>query len=189
MKKVATPKSPSQAGRGKGFEEVLALGHKHYRRTRQAVVQKVPTPTTVMRRKQPDGSTEITGAFHAKKSTVDFLGVLRDGRAVAFEAKSNQRKTMWPFDSIHQHQVDFLRDVADLGGLAFVLVEHLPDQAVYLIPAAEMARRYEEAAWRQGRASIPAAELRQFARVPSSPGVPVDWLAAVQKLLRKEPSS
>lgn len=180
MRKIAAKPPVAKAGRGKGFEEVLVLGHKHYRRTRQAVVQKVPTPTTVMRRKQPDGTTEITGAFHAKKSTVDFLGVLRDGRAVAFEAKSNQRKTMWPFDSIHQHQVDFLRDVADLGGAAFVLVEHLPDQAVYLIPAAEMARRYEEATWKAGRASIAAAELRQFPRVPATPGVPVDWLAVLE---------
>jgi recombination protein U len=55
-------------------------------------------------------------------STVDFVGLLDGGKFIAFDAKQTKIKTRLPIKNIHQHQLDYLKIVQNLGGITFFLV-------------------------------------------------------------------
>lgn len=172
----AKGKPAPKANRGKVFETELIDGHDHYRATGLAAVEKVPTPY-----RQVPGDNGQSKLIRLR-STVDYKGTIKGGWSVDIEAKSTLQTTRWDFDDIHQHQVDHLNLIDSLGGVAFVLVKHIPGAAVYLIRGRDMADLWDRARWRQGRASLSLADLRRFPKVPTRPHVPVDWLPIVHEL-------
>jgi recombination protein U len=115
--------SVSLAGRGSAFEELLEYSHRTYANKHLAVVQKVAVPVKLTRERAAQGRGFV--GYYAAKSTVDFVGVYKDGRGVALDAKSTRLKTRIKWDESHfpRHQQDFLRAWARQGGLALILVE------------------------------------------------------------------
>jgi len=103
------------ANRGMILEEIIELSNKHYLKTGQALIQKVPTPVKVLKCK----GSKIEG-FWEKKSTVDFVGVA-NGKSICFDAKETKGKSL-PLQNIHEHQLKFMRDWRGQGGEAFLIV-------------------------------------------------------------------
>jgi recombination protein U len=165
------------ANRGAGLETAVEQANAQYGAMNIARVQKVAVPTKVLSDRK--GGTKVI----REKSTVDFIGVW-NGRAIAFDAKENQ-KERFPLDSVHGHQVAFL-DGWDLsGGIAFLLIYQVADQAVYVLPYGELARRW--GAWADGgRASISADELRRLPKVRAGRGCAIDYLAALESWLKSQ---
>ncbi|MBC8436913.1 Holliday junction resolvase RecU [bacterium] len=93
----------------------------NYRRAKDALILKVPTPIIYTAK-----------GLIAKPSTVDYTGVVEGGQFLAFDAKETKIKTSFPLANIHDHQLQYLEYVEDLGGIAFFLIhfkELYTDQA------------------------------------------------------------
>jgi recombination protein U len=124
FKGAHTGAADNHANRGMAFEEALRWQHAMYLRRGAAKVDKQYIPSLPVR----DGKwAKVIG-----KSTVDFVGVLRGGLHVAFDAKDCAGKRI-ELDRLQPHQMEHLEDVEREGGLAFVLVR-FERQRVYMIP-------------------------------------------------------
>lgn len=102
---------------GAAFEQYLDAQHTLFERQGRACVAKVPTPVqiTSARGRMIRGRKE-------SKVWVDYTGVIRGGRAVAFDAKSTKAKSRFAFSLVSDFQRGKLATVAKLGGVAFLLV-------------------------------------------------------------------
>jgi recombination protein U len=108
------------SARGHQLELAVEKQNSHYLRDGIARIDKVATPMIYS-----NGEWK-----HGKKSTVDFIGCLKGGRAVAFDCKQVAGDSL-PMANIHEHQVKYLRDVLELGGLAFFLVHFRKQDRVF----------------------------------------------------------
>lgn len=165
----------THANRGRALEELLEYSNTQYRNRGFATVHKVPTAWLPIR----DGSGRIVTAKVEEKASPDFLGVYR-GRGIAFDAKhTNTHRIRW--DRVEDHQEAFLDDWEHSGGIAFVLVE-FGDQSAYVVPWHEW--RGMLGRWRRdlGQASVAQDGLAAIGRVDQGRGIPLDYLAAVDKL-------
>jgi recombination protein U len=116
---------------GAAFEGYLDDYHDILRARGVADVRKIPTPVQVVKRYQ-DGSSR----GYERSSTVDYSGTLAGGLSVCFDAKStaDERRVYWR--SVKDHQLEYLTAHAELGAIAFVLVEcRNPARRQYFIPA------------------------------------------------------
>lgn len=116
--------SDNHANRGMAFEDQLKWQHALYQSRGIAKVDKQYIPSLPVQ----DGKwAKVIG-----KSTVDFVGELRGGQYVAFDAKDCAGKRI-ELSRLQPHQLKHLEDIAALGGLAFVLAR-FERREVYLIP-------------------------------------------------------
>lgn len=157
-------RSEIQSNKGQSFENYIAATNEHYERAGVAIIQKVPTPTK-----------NVKGRIvYAMKSTIDFMGVMKGGRGVAFEAKETTGTkrpdgTRRPESSfqlfshnkrmISEHQIRFLDRWEKNGGLSFVLIRFRVRGDVYRVPVATVKEWYKDAR-RSGRKSVPVAEFK-----------------------------
>ena len=168
----------NHANRGMAFEEQLRWQHALYQRRGAAKVDKQYIPTLPVK----DGKwAKVIG-----KSTVDFVGELRGGQYVTFDAKDCAGKRI-ELDRLATHQMQHLEDIDALGGLAFVLVR-FERQRVWMIPAkawrwaVEAHRAGHEVLVRElgwtatGKASFNENDLPAEWRVDG-----YDWLQAVRE--------
>lgn len=121
------PKKQSTANRGKYLEDWVENANQFYNARNMAVITKIPTPWKVQRNFKPyTKQYEISYAYPEKKSTVDFGGTAQS-RSIWFDVKVTKQASNFPLRNIHQHQLDYLKQVHDQGGKAFILIhsEHL----------------------------------------------------------------
>lgn len=164
-------KNMAYANKGKSFENMLIHSAAAYRKKNQAAIDKIPTSWIVQR-----AGKKIISAFPEKKSGVDFMGIVANGRPIAIEAKSTNERTRLPLDVIEPHQLAFLDQFHQLGGIAFVLVEFVKLRKVYRLPYS-MLSEYVEAAANGGRKSIPIAEIElNCDEIKSKNGIPLAFL-------------
>lgn len=105
-----------QGFRGRWLEQVIENTNKMYEHRKIALINKIPTPTQVVRK-----GDELIGAKYVHKSTVDFTGILDDGKFIAFDTKECQ-KTNFSFSSVKSHQLEYLMKVSSMNGIAFILI-------------------------------------------------------------------
>jgi recombination protein U len=112
----------SHANRGKYLEEWVEQTNQVYNNKGLAVINKIPTPWKIMRKKSPyTKQYSINSAYPEKKSTVDFGGTASK-KSVWFDVKSSHNKTSFPLNNITKHQEEYLKKVAEQGGKAFMLI-------------------------------------------------------------------
>lgn len=159
------------ANRGRAAKLVIELTLRSYAEQGIAQVQKVPTPWVVTRRGGP-----VAGAFPAKKSTVDYIGVW-NGKAVAFDAKE-VGEPRFPLSRIPEHQLQFLERFAGLGGIAGVLAWFYAQQEFWWLPAGLLLEAETE-----GARSLSLARIRETAiLVPQGSGVSLDLVSTWMRL-------
>lgn len=141
------------ANRGRPFETLIYLSAEMYKRKNQALIDKIPNAWVVQR-----AGKKIVSAYPEKKSTVDFVGMLANGRPIAIEAKSTVERTRFPLAMLQQHQLDYLVRFHEMGGLGFVLVEFSKLREVYRLPI-EFVVKYIEKMAAGGPKSIPYEEI------------------------------
>ncbi len=93
------------------LEKKLNKLHLKYREEKKALITKVPVPFNITDK-----------GLIAQSSTVDYTGLISGGLFIAFDAKECQSKTSFPISNIHQHQLNYLRFVKDLNGIAFFMI-------------------------------------------------------------------
>ncbi|MBR3539608.1 MAG: Holliday junction resolvase RecU [Eubacterium sp.] len=108
----------SRGLRGSGLENLVNHTNEYYRRNRLALVQKIPTPIVPVRFEK--STHRITDAYFEKDSTVDYIGVVQ-GIPVCFDAKESKTDT-FELRNIHPHQIHFMQEFEDQGGISFILL-------------------------------------------------------------------
>lgn len=165
----------SYANRGMAFEQLIEITNSQYINKNRAVIQKVPTPWQVIRR-----GKKIVSAFPEEKSTVDFIGIA-NGRAIAFDAKSTREITRFPLSNIEDHQVRFLKQWHQNGGISFILVEFAKKKEVYLLSIGQLIK-WLESANNGGRKSIPYEWfMLNCDLVKSKNGIILDYLSLIER--------
>lgn len=122
--------------RGDALEELLYYTNQYYHQLGLCRVDKVSTPIKVV---EIDHQGMVTKGFFEKKSTVDFIGIVQ-GVCVAFDAKETNLKSL-PLNNIHDHQVEYMKDIDQQGGLAFIIIHFKFNDSYYLVPF-EIIRDY-----------------------------------------------
>ena len=103
--------------RGSVFEDMINRTISDYRVKKLALIQKIPTPIVPIKM---DDAGHITLAYFDKKSTVDYVGVVQE-IPVCFDAKEC-KTDIFPITNIHKHQVEFMREWVEQGGISFILI-------------------------------------------------------------------
>ncbi len=119
----------SRGHRGDALEMLLDMTHQYYHQLKLCRIDKISTPVKVV---AIDEGGMITKGFFEKKSTVDFLGIVQ-GVCVAFDAKETNLKSL-PLQNIHEHQMDYMSDIEEQGGLTFIIVHFKFNDTFFLVP-------------------------------------------------------
>lgn len=166
-------KQAQYANLGRALEVMVETANAQYAARRWARIEKVNVKWTVQR-----VGKRIVSAFPAEKSTVDFMGIY-NGRGIAFDAKETRETTLFPLKNIEPHQMDFLRDWQDQGGISFFLIEFVKHAEIYFVPF-DFVDRYWQAAIKGGRKSIPYDDIRMEMLCAQGRGVVLDYLKWVK---------
>lgn len=169
----------SRGLRGDAFEEIINMTNEKYLKEGLALIQKIPTPIKPI---EIDSERHvITLGYFEQKSTVDFIGVM-SGIPVCFDAKECGKKSL-PFSNIHPHQVKFMSDFDQQGGIAFLLVHFTDYQETYVLPVETLKKYYED---ENGRSSIPYDAFDKDLLVPDDGGAYLNYLITVLKYIKKK---
>ena len=116
--------------RGSTLEDLINRTNDSYREHKLALIQKVPTPITPI--EIDKASRHITLAYFDTKSTVDYIGAVQ-GIPICFDAKECAVKT-FPLQNIHPHQIEFMHEFENQGGVAFIILSYTSEDEIYYIP-------------------------------------------------------
>lgn len=165
----------SRGLRGSTLEELINRTNSQYREKGLALIQKIPTPITPVRIDKT--SRHITLAYFEQRSTVDYIGAVQ-GIPVCFDAKECSTDT-FPLMNIHPHQVEFMKDFEQQGGVAFFLIFFTADNVFYYLPLRDLLvfwKRRDEG----GRKSFRKEELDDSYYLKKKSGFLVPYLEGIQ---------
>ena len=167
--------------RGSVLEELVNYTNEKYRRQNLALVQKIPTSIKPVRFDKE--KRHITLAYFDQKSTVDYIGVVQ-GIPVCFDAKECAAD-VFPLPNIHEHQIDFMKQFEEQGGISFLLVYFTNRQACYFMTFEETMKF-----WNRGQEGGPKhfkyEELDIGYFVPLKKGGILHYLECLQKYLMQK---
>ena len=162
--------------RGSTLEELINHTNDSYREKHLALIQKIPTPITPIEIAKE--SRHITLAYFEKKSTVDYIGAVQ-GIPVCFDAKECSATT-FPLQNIHPHQVAFMQEFEQQGGIAFIILHFTALDEIYYMPLSHIMRfwnRMEEG----GRKSFTYEEVDKSWRITAKRDMLVHYLEMLQR--------
>lgn len=170
------PQWNSRGLRGSGLEELINLTIEKYREQKLALIQKIPTPITPIEMDKEHG--HITLAYFDQRSTVDYIGAVQ-GVPVCFDAKECQAST-FALANVHEHQVLFMREFEQQGGISFLLI-YFKEKDIYYY----MRDRELESFWKRmedgGRKSFRMDELDESYFLRSKNGFFIPFLDLIAK--------
>jgi len=161
----------TQGLRGELLEEMINMTNEKYIANGLAIVQKIPTPIKPV---TIEGA-KITLAYFEQKSTVDYLGIVQ-GIGVCFDAKEcNQDR--FPLKNIHQHQMDFMKQVEKQEGVSFFVIYFKTIDATYYVPYTFVASIWDT------KKSFNYKELDSKYILKSKNGLLIPYLDGIQTYL------
>lgn len=165
----------SRGLRGSTLEDLINHTNEYYMEKQLALIQKIPTPITPVRIDKEH--RHITLAYFEQKSTVDYIGAVQ-GIPVCFDAKECRVDT-FPLHNIHEHQVHFMEQFEQQGGIAFFVIYYSHCDEMYYMTFRELNRFWQRAK-NGGRKSIRKEELNPAYYLPWKNGAYVPYLTALQ---------
>lgn len=170
----------SRGLRGSTLEDLINRTNEKYRENGLALIQKIPTPITPVRMDKEH--RQITLAYFEQKSTVDYIGAVQ-GIPVCFDAKECATDT-FALQNIHAHQVQFMEEFEQQGGVAFFLIYYTGKDLFYYLPFVFL-KLFWDRAQGGGRKSFRFEELNPEYILPKKNGILVPYLDMVQKDLEE----
>lgn len=162
--------------RGSTLEDLINQSNEKYRSSRLALIQKVPTPIKPI---TIDKETRhITLAYFDQKSTVDYIGCVQ-GIPVCFDAKECNAST-FTLQNIHEHQVAFMREFEEQGGISFIILYYTAKDEMYYVPFSDIMKFWKRAQ-NGGRKSFTYEEVNKEFKIRSHSGIMVHYLEMLQK--------
>lgn len=166
----------SRGLRGSLLEDLINRTNDKYREQKLALIQKVPTPITPI--KMDKEHHQISLAYFEQKSTVDYIGVVQ-GIPVCFDAKECTSDT-FPLQNIHEHQIQFMKEYEEQGGIAFLIIYYTNKDRLYYMPYRHLVVFWERAK-NGGRKSFRFDELDESYVFHQKNGYFVPYLEMIQK--------
>ncbi|WP_313232478.1 Holliday junction resolvase RecU [Tissierella praeacuta] len=164
--------------KGDAFEKIINISNKVYQRKGIALVQKIPTPMKPIRR-----GKQITSAYYEEKSTLDYIGVY-EGVPIAFDAKETKEENRFPLGNIQDHQIEFMKNWYNHGGLAFLLIHFTKLDTVYRLDWLTLSwywKQYQENRGKRGFGSIAFNEFEcNCKKLRSRDGIMLDYLEGIE---------
>ena len=155
---------------GSYFEDMISYSCRLYEDNGIAKIEKQNEPIHYIR-------SLNRGQFianFAKKSGVDYKGVLKGGKTICFECKHTDNNSI-PKARVESHQLQYMNDMANFGALCFVVVSFRLER-FYVIPLkvwTNMQTIY-------GRVSLKEELIQEF-KVPKINAHGVDFLASIDR--------
>ncbi len=146
--------------KGNELEKRANIQNILYRKDYRALILKIEVPIIITRK-----------GLIAKQSTVDYTGVLRGGKSIAFDAKETQSKTSFPLSNIKDHQLAYLIFHQKLGGISFFMIhfKKMYSDQVFITPLS-LIKKYM---YGNERKSIPFKDFK------------TEWLIKIENYLDK----
>jgi len=170
------PSWNSRGLRGSSLEELINLTNTKYREKKLALIQKVPTPITPINIDKEN--RHITLAYFEEKSTVDYIGVVQ-GVPVCFDAKECAVDT-FSLQNVHEHQVNFMQEFEEQGGIAFLLIYYTKRNMFYYLTFSKLFEFWKRAK-DGGRKSFRFEELDMEQQIPCKNSMFIHYLENVAK--------
>lgn len=166
----------SRGLRGSTLEDMINHTNEIYREKKLALIQKIPTPITPITIEK--STRHITLAYFDQKSTVDYIGAVQ-GIPVCFDAKECAIKT-FPLQNVHEHQIRFMKEFEEQGGIAFIILHFTALDEMYYMPFRNL-----EKFWKRmeagGRKSFTYDEIDKTYQIRASRDILVHYLETIQK--------
>lgn len=166
--------------RGSALEDMINHSNEVYREKKLALIQKIPTPITPITIEKD--TRHITLAYFDQKSTVDYIGTVQ-GIPVCFDAKECRVKT-FPLQNIHEHQIQFMKEFEEQGGIAFIILSFTAMNEVYYVPFGEIERFWMRMQ-QGGRKSFTYEELDKTLKVGHYRDILIHYLETIQRDLER----
>ena len=166
----------SRGLRGSTLEDMINHTNDLYREKKLALIQKIPTPITPVSIDKT--SRHITLAYFDQKSTVDYIGAIQ-GVPVCFDAKECAADT-FPLQNVHPHQVAFMREFEEQGGIAFLIIYFSQRDELYYLPFFHLDA-YWERMQQGGRKSFTYEEMDKTWRIKSHREILVHYLEPLSR--------
>ena len=173
----------SRGLRGSTLEDLVNRTNEKYREQKLALIQKVPTPITPI--KMDKEHRQISLAYFEQKSTVDYIGVVQ-GIPVCFDAKECTTDT-FPLQNIHEHQIQFMKEYEEQGGVSFLIIYYTNKDRLYYLPYRHLVVFWERAL-NGGRKSFRFDELDDSYVFHQKNGYFVPYLEMIQKDMDEQDS-
>ncbi len=173
----------SRGLRGSLLEDLINRTNEKYREQKLALIQKVPTPITPI--KMDKEHRQISLAYFEQKSTVDYIGVVQ-GIPVCFDAKECTTDT-FPLQNIHEHQIQFMKEYEEQGGVSFLIIYYTNKDRLYYLPYRHLVVFWERAL-NGGRKSFRFDELDDSYVFHQKNGYFVPYLEMIQKDMDEQDS-
>lgn len=174
----------SRGLRGSTLEDIINHTNEVYREKKLALIQKIPTPITPITIEK--STRHITLAYFDQKSTVDYIGAVQ-GIPVCFDAKECAVKT-FPLQNVHEHQIRFMKEFEEQGGIAFIILHFTALHELYYVPFRDL-----ETFWKRmqdgGRKSFTYDEVDKSYQIRASRDILVHYLETIQKDLTERDSA
>ena len=174
----------SRGLRGSTLEDIINHTNEVYREKKLALIQKIPTPITPITIEK--STRHITLAYFDQKSTVDYIGAVQ-GIPVCFDAKECAVKT-FPLQNVHEHQIRFMKEFEEQGGIAFIILHFTALDELYYVPLRDL-----ETFWKRmqdgGRKSFTYDEVDKSYQIRASRDILVHYLETIQKDLTERDSA
>ncbi|MDD3253915.1 MAG: Holliday junction resolvase RecU [Lachnospiraceae bacterium] len=165
----------SRGLRGSTLEDMINHSNEAYREKHLALIQKIPTPITPITIAKE--SRHITLAYFDQKSTVDYIGTVQ-GIPVCFDAKECAVKT-FPLQNIHPHQIQFMKEFEEQGGIAFIILYFTAVDEIYYMPFRAVYRFWQRME-RGGRKSFTYDEIDTQFQIHAQRDILVHYLQTIQ---------
>lgn len=166
----------SRGLRGSTLEDMINHTNEIYREKKLALIQKIPTPITPITIEK--STRHITLAYFDQKSTVDYIGAVQ-GIPVCFDAKECAVKT-FPLQNVHEHQIRFMKEFEEQGGIAFIILHFTALDEMYYMPFRNL-----EKFWKRmeagGRKSFTYGEIDKTYQIRAKRDILVHYLETIQK--------
>jgi recombination protein U len=159
------------------LEDDINTSNEYYKVHQIALIHKKPTPVQVVKVNYPSrNKAVITEAYYRTPSTTDYNGVYK-GKYIDFECKETNHKSSYPFQNIHNHQIEHMKDVYDHGGIAFLIIRLNNHGQTYLYDINHMMK------WvNSSRKSIPIDDIIENGIVIKSSYLPrLDYIKAIDE--------
>ena len=170
--------------RGSTLEELINRSNESYRTKKLALIQKVPTPITPITIDKE--SRHITLAYFDQKSTVDYIGTVQ-GIPVCFDAKECAADT-FPLHNVHPHQIAFMKDFEEQGGISFLVIDFTTRKEIYYVPFDEIYRFWNRME-NGGRKSFTYEEMDKSFPIRRVNDIFVHYLEPLEKDLNRREES
>lgn len=164
------------ANKGKAFEEEVNISNKVYKNKGIALIQKISTPWTVIRR-----GKQIVSAFPEGKSTLDFRGTVFPGVSISFDCKETTEEKGLPLSNIAPHQIEYMRQALSIGEASFILCYIKPLDKRYFIDGAAVLERWDRWQENKGKKGFNTIPIEEMEEIKSSNGIMLDYLEPLRR--------